>query len=614
MYVMRSTALVLVALLARPASAGGADCPVGGTAIAPHLQRERIERTLSANAELVASSSGGKRRSAGKPSGPGRTLPVANFIDTHIGAKMQKDGVQPTDIAGDEEFLRRIHLDLTGAIPTAAEVTAFVADTASDKRAKKIDALLESDAFVDRWTMWFGDLVQNVQISANSREYYLGRNAYYIWIRDSIRNNVPYDQMVRELLAGEGLSFTSGVANYVVRQIQRDGPPQDTLDNLAVHSVEKFMGMPVLCISCHGGAFHLELVNWYLRNKTRDDFWKMAAFFSQTRRQTQRYFDPNNPNAVLFQVSVGFNPAGRYMLNTFDGNKSPRQPAAGQPNFVEPAFLTTGEQPKAGESYRVAYGRMLTADRQFARATANYLWKEMFGLALVEPVSSFDLAKLGEQCSHPELLEALTDEVIAKNYSLREVLRTIALSNTYQLSARYTPGAWSENWTPYYARRYPRRMHAEVLFDAIATATGVPNNFPVQGMPPVTKAMQLPDPYEGGRRSPVGQFLDSFGRGDRDDVVRTNDSAIIQALGLMNSTVVITRTKRSTRGSTVERVLAATTDPGTIADQLYLATLSRRPTAGERAAAIDYLAAGPLAERTEDLQFVLLNTLEFIFQ
>jgi hypothetical protein len=134
------------------------------------------------------------------------------------------------------------------------------------------------------------------------------------------------------------------------------------------------------------------------------------------------------------------------------------------------------------------------------------------------------------------------------------------------------------------------------------------------GVAPVTKAMQLPDPLEGGRRSATSLFLNSFGRGNRDDVARSNDSAISQALGLMNDTVVTTRVKRATRGSTVERVLASTSDPGSIADQLYLATLSRKPTTEERQAAIDFLRAGALAERTEDLQFVLLNTLEFIFQ
>src|SRR5688572_959006 len=187
MYLMRSTALVLVAMLASPLPA--ADCVVGGAAVAPHLERERIQRTLSANAEIVASSS--KRRAISKPIGGYASLPIANFIDTHIAAKMIRDNVPPTVIAGDEEFLRRVYLDLTGTIPIATDVQSFIADTASDKRAKKVDALLKSDAFVDRWTMWFGDLVQNVQISTNSREYYIGRNAYYTWIRDSIRAGKP---------------------------------------------------------------------------------------------------------------------------------------------------------------------------------------------------------------------------------------------------------------------------------------------------------------------------------------------------------------------------------------------------------------------------------------
>jgi Protein of unknown function (DUF1549)/Protein of unknown function (DUF1553) len=612
---MRNNALVLVAALAVSAPVFGADCIVGGKAVAPHLERERLHKALSQNAELIAPTAGaGKRRSVTKPVGGFKSLPIANFIDTHIAAKLQKESVSATDLAGDEEFLRRITLDLTGAIPTAADVQAFAADTSTDKRAKKIDALLKSEAFIDRWTMWFGDLVENVQISTNSREYYLGRNVYYAWIKDSIRNNKPYDQMIRELVAGEGDSFETGVANYVVRQLQPNGPPQDTLDNLATHSAEKFLGMPVLCISCHNGVGHLELVNWYLRGKSREDFWKMAAFFSRTTARGQRYTDPNNPNVTIIKFNVGANPAGAYVLNTTDGNKSPRQPASGQSPVVLPAFLTTGEQPKSGETYRAAYGRLLTADRQFARATANYLWKEMLGLGLVEPVNSFDLAKLGEQASHPELLEALTDEVIAKNYSLREILRTIATSNTYQLASRYTPAAWNDAWVPLYARHYPRRLESEVLFDAIATATNVFQNMPVQGLSPVTKAMQFPDPYEGGRRSPVGMFLGNFGRGNRDDVVRTNESTITQALGMLNDPIVTTRVRRTTTNSTVAKALGNSSDPGIITDQLYLATLSRKPTAQERQIAVDYLVAGTLGERAEDLQFALLNSLEFMFK
>lgn len=548
----------------------------------------------------TAAASDGKRRSVRTPAGGG-------FIDLHIDAKLAANGIVPAAIAGDEEFLRRVTVDLTGTIPTPAEVDAFLADTSPDKRAKKVDALLASPAFTDRWTLWFGDLVQNVQIATNSREYYIGKNAYYNWIKTSIAANKPYDAMVRELLAGEGNSFESGVANYIVRQIQRNGPPQDTYDNLAAHSAEKFLGIPMLCLSCHDGKGHLELVNWYLRGKSREDFWKMAAFFSKTAARGVRYTDPANPNLNIIRFDVLPNPLGTYRLNTNDGNKSPRTPTTNG-DTVTPAFLTTGEQPRPGEPYRVAYARMLTADRQFARNAVNHFWKEMFGTALVEPLGAFDLAKLDTQPSHPQLLEDLTSEFIAKSYDLRAILRTIALSNSYQRSAQYN-GAHPD--VSYFARRNPRRLHAEVLLDAIGTATSVPFRFTVQGIGNIGKAVQLPDPLDARRQS-GGVFMDRFGRGNRDDVLRTNDGSLIQALSLLNDPVVTQRARRA-NNSTVQQILATTSDPGTIVDRLYLATLSRRPTASERTLAIDYLRAGTLAERTEDLQFALLNTVEFLF-
>jgi hypothetical protein len=553
----------------------------------------------------VSAQTSGRRHAVRFPSpAPSST----SFIDKHIDAKLQEARVGAAPIAGDTEFLRRVTLDLAGRIPTPAEVEAFLADTTADKRARKIDELLKSEAFVDRWTMWFGDLVQNVQAADNIREYYLGKNVYYNWIAQSIRDAKPYDAMVRELLAGEGNNFQSGVANYIVRQIQPNGPSQDTLDNLAAHSGEKFLGMPLLCLSCHDGRGHLELVNTYLRNKTRYEFWRMAAFFARTSVRGERYADPNFPNVQIINYTVGQNPIGSYRAITKDGNKSPRIPPDGMSHIVTPAFLTTGEEPRPGEPLRAAYGRMLTADRQFARAAVNYLWKEMFGRGLVEPVNAFDLAKLDSQPSHPALLEELTDTFIAKQYSIRELLRVIALSNAYQRASAYN-GTHPDD--SLFARRSPRRLMAEVLIDAVATATEVPMNFPVQGMPNVTKAIKLPDPLDA-RRQPASLLMDHFGRGNRDDVTRTSDGAVSQALALMNDRVVTERVKRA-NNSLVQKTLAATQDPGTIVDRLYLASLSRRPTPAERQTAVDYLRAGTLAERTEDLHYALLNSLEFLF-
>lgn len=527
-----------------------------------------------------------------------------NPVDAHVFAKLARDGIAAAPLSTDAEFLRRVTLDLTGALPTAAEAQSFLADSAPDKRARKIDALLASEAFNDRWTMWLGDLVQNVQVSQSSNEFYLGRNAYYRWIRESIASHKPYDAMVRELLAGEGITFDVGVANYVVRQLQRNGPPQDTYDNLAAHSTEKFLGIPALCISCHDGVGHLETVNWYLRNRKREDFWKTAAFFAQTQVRAER----TDNGTVPFRITVSTNPLGAYRLNTTDGNKTPRQPRSGQSDVVTPAFFLTGEQPKPGEPLRIAYGRMLTADRQFARATVNQLWKEMFGRGLVDPVNGFDLSKLDTQPSHPALLEELASELIAKNYSLRELLRTIALSQAYQLSSRYDGPHPDES---YFARRQPRRLPAEVLFDAVGSATGSRPQFLVPGIGLVRKAMELPDPLEGGR-SPAGMLMNTCGRGDRDEIPRSNDSSIAQALALMNDRVVVNRVLR-VPGNTVAATLQATSDPSVIVERLYLTTLSRHPTADEKRIAVEYLQDGPLVERTEDLLYVLINSLEFLF-
>jgi hypothetical protein len=504
-------------------------------------------------------------------------------------------------------------------------VQSFLADSAVDKRARKIDQLLASDAFVDRWTMWFGDLVQNVQASANSREYYQGRNAYYNFIHDSIRTGKPYDQMVRELIAGKGISFCDvqttpcvGMPDFWVRQIQPNGPIQDTYDNLATQSGEKFLGMPFLCLSCHSGLGHLELVNTYLKSRVRYDLWGESAFFARTR--AQRVADPSGNNVYKYDVEDNL-PNGQYQLNTTSGNKTPRQPVNGQ-NFVNPAFLLTGEQPRTGEAWRDGLGRMLTAHPQFARATANYLWKEMFGMGIVEPTNNMDLNRLDPnnlaagqtlQPTHPNLLTLLMNEFIADRYDLRAMLRTMTLSSSYQLSTRYTPGNWSETWTPYFARHLVHRLTAEEMLDAITKATNVPVTFTVQGIGTVTSAMKLPDTIES-RNNVYGRFLDEFGRGNRDDQARSNDTSIAQALSLMNdSQVVVSRVHRATANSLVAKVLASTTDPSSITDQIYLATLSRHPNATELQQAITYLSSGNLGQRTEDLQWALLNALEFLF-
>jgi hypothetical protein len=564
-------------------------------------------RRVSATAESVVPTAG--RRRAVQPVS---TLPVANFIDAFIGAKQQRSGVVPTSIAGDEEFLRRVTLDLTGEIPDAAEVTRFAADPSPKKRAQKIDDLLASEAFNDRWALWFGDLVQNVRTASNTSLFYPGRNAYAAWIRNGFRDRAGYDRMVRDLITATGNGAANGAVHFISRQ-QGNGPLQDWYDNLASQSGERFLGVPLLCISCHDGRGHLEQVNTYLKGRTRREFWRTAAFFSRIAQRALTFADPLDPDHLIATYSMGDNTTGRYDLNTIEGKKSPRAVPAGEPAFVTPAFILTAEEPRDEETYRAAFARMLTANRQFARAAVNSFWKEMFGIGLVEPVNAFDLAKLDTQPSHPELLEALTDDFIAHGYDVRALLRTMALSNTYQLSSRYAPGGWNETWVPLYVRHYPRRLQAEMVFDAVVKATGVGSLIDVLGAPSVARAVQLPDPLEPPARTPIGEFLNAFGRGNRDEIARSNDPSILQMLAIMNDTVVTSRVKQTIPSSTLAHILATTTDPAAVIDQIYLATLSRKPTAAERQIALDDFRDGSPGDRAEDLQYALINTLEFLF-
>jgi hypothetical protein len=567
---------------------------------------------LSERAELVVPSI--RQRVVVPPAPPPLTFTAKNFIDDEIFGKMVKDNVRWTSASTDEEFLRRITLDLTGAIPDADTVKAFVADTSPGKRDAMIDKLLASDGFTDRWTMWLGDHVQNVQSAMNTKVQFGARNSYYHYLHDAIAARKPYDQIVRELVTGTGNSLSNGAVVFWDRQLQSNGPLQDTFDNLSAFTGERFLGLPLVCLSCHNGLGHLELVNSSMAHRTRADFWRNAAFFARSYTSAT----PSDPATGTATYTIADASQGEYKLNTNSGNKTPREPLNGVAT-VDPAFFLTGETPKATDVRRQAYARMLTADPQFARAAVNYVWKEIFGVGIVEPADSFDLARQDPaalapgttlQPTHPQLLAKLSQSFIASNYDLRALIRTIVVSNAYQLSSRYTPGPWNEAWAPYYARHYPRRLMAEEIFDAILSATGVGANLGLSGGGSVSRAMLLPDPTEGGA---FAEFLDHFERGNRDDEPRSSDCSVLQALELLNDPVVSDRIDAANPASLVARLIRQSTDPATIAEGLYLNTLSRYPTAEEKAQAAAFLRSGELARKTEDLQFALINKLEFLF-
>jgi hypothetical protein len=562
-------------------------------------------------------------------------IPRRNFIDTILFDRMVRDNVASAPLCSDAEFIRRVYLDLTGRIPSATDVTRFLNDPSPAKREALVDALIGTPEFVDKWTMFFNDLFRNTSLSSNINRYIGGRDAFYRYVRDSIVNNKGYNQIATEMITASGDSFVNGEVNFIVGGNVPMGPAQDTMDGLAVQVSSTFLGISSMdCLLCHDGAGHLNAVNLWGAQQKRSEAWGMAAFFARTRRaQTTVSQTP-----FYAKYTVTENATGEYQLNTDSGNRTARTPVNGK-NTADPKYLFNGGGTvSSGENRRQALARLITADPQFARAAVNYIWEKIMVEALVSPSNTFDPARLSPEAQIPdgwalqpanaELLEALADEFRRDSFNLRNLIALIVKSSAYQLSSQY-PGAWKVEYMPYYARKYVRRLDAEEVHDAIVKATGI---FPMSGSPAqpgyelraddgvtvtsrVLWAMQLPEPREPRRDGTARAFLDSFLRGDRDARLRTQEPSILQALNLMNNSFVMNRIHQRNAGSTVQKLLAdpQASDNNWLIEQLYLTTLSRRPTQAEKDKILPYYSSLGKQTATESLQWVLLNKVDFTF-
>ncbi len=562
---------------------------------------------------------------------PNKSKVVQNYVDQEIFGKMQQDNVLPAPLTTDEEFIRRVSLDLTGHIPTAERLKKFLNDKSPNKRDHLINSLIGSPEFVDKWTMWLGDMVQNTAFRTNGiPSFPQGRNTYYQMIKEAVEKNTPYNQFVSSIINSKGNNFEVGGINHYVASITDMGPHQDTLDTLAVRTTKTFLGIETLdCLLCHDGQGHTNALNLWATQTKRIDAWGMSAFFSQTLIKPKMI----SQQPLLVSVDVSDTNLGAYELNTTTGNRVARQPINGQ-SFITPKYLFTGETPISGETYRQALARMLTKDRQFARATVNYLWAEFFGLGIVDPPTSFDLARLDAnnpppepwtlQPSHPQLLEKLTDDFIASNYNLQYIMRLLVSSDAYQLSSRYN-GEWKAEYTTYFARKLVRRLDAEEIHDAVVLATGRPVSYQITGFSnPIHWAMQLPDTSEPGpiysaNPSPPDTqtqlaflFLNAFHRGDRDQVARNSEASIEQALSMMNNPFVLLRTLPNDPNSTLTRLLTTVQDDSVLVKELFLITLSRNPTKDELEYSLTILKPNRY-EGASELMWALLNKVDFLY-
>jgi hypothetical protein len=572
------------------------------------MKAERPDRQVSETTRGVAA----KLPHAGDAR---RKVVIRNLIDEHLFGAMARDKVPHAPLTNDYEFCRRVHLDLTGRIPTTAQLKAFVESRAADKRDRLIDELLESQAWVEHWGYWYGDLVR---ACANR----IGNPAlkhFDAWLRQALKEDKPYDRLVTEMLTASAPNTNwmpdaapSGfLARWHVTGITMyHDNYEDTADEIAVNTSRLFLGVNYQCISCHGGKGFLEKVSLDLVSKKRADFWAMAAFFGRTRVRVIPYQD----RYTITEDGTGYDTKGWSQVRL--------QREGGD---VHPTFILTGEKADLSKPLRPQFARMLTSHPQFARATVNLIWKQFFGLGIVDPVDSFDFARQDPQAKLPApwtcqptnkaLLDALARDFAARRFSLKQLMRTIARSSAYQLSSRFD-GEWKGSYTPYFARHYVRLLSAEQVHDAVCQATEVFGDYPrkdyVYGsaIAPVRYWTEAASP-EDVNNGEAKNLLRTFGQANREQFDRQPGGSILQAMTLMNSPFV-TRRVMAAQGSRVEQLVKSAKTSAEIVEELYLATLSRRPLAEEKRLAVSWVEQDR-RQGAEDLHWSLLNKLDFVF-
>jgi hypothetical protein len=493
-------------------------------------------------------------------------VPESNFIDGFVFQKLKKLNIVPSELCDDAEYLRRVFLDVIGTLPTAAEARRFLMDPRLDKRMLLVDELLQRPEFADYWALQWADMLRVDRQALGHK----GAYAFYRWIRDSLARNKPLDQFTREVVTAEGTLDENGPANFY-KVVTRPGDRSSTL-------AQVFLGVRIACAECHHHPF---------------DRWSQTDYFGM-----QAFFTP-----------VNLRPSGRGELLVTGTAPPTKHPRTGE--TVPPHVLGGKSEPEksspGGETrdLRLDLAKWLTepANPWFARNIANRTWAHFLGRGLVEPV---DDVRDTNPPSNPQLLDGLAKSLIDSKYDLKQLVRTITASRTYQLSSR--PNATNEKDELNYSRSLFRRIDAEVLLDMVSQVTGIEERFP--GMPPGYRAIQLWD-------SKVPHyFLKLFGRPARVSACeceRNHEPGVSQVLHLLNSPHI--QAKLSHERGTVARLIKLQSNNAGLVDELYLSFFSRLPTSAERQTGIEFLGRQTDNRRqaAEDLAWTLLNSLEFVF-
>lgn len=495
-------------------------------------------------------------------------------IDQHLFAQWKQLGISPSAPVDDASFIRRATIDICGSLPTAEEVTAYIADQRSDKKRQLVDRLLERPEFASYFAQKWADILQNRGQGYSTSQQRSGTTLFTSWIRDSIADNKPYDCFVTEILTATG-SQERNPPTIWYRHVRTT---QDYVESVS----QAFLGVRIQCAQCH----HHPAENW-----SQADYYSLAAVFARVGRKGG-FSDAEVPtDETIFLRNEGdvLHPRTKEIM---------RPRPLGGPDFK----LSRLDDP------RRAFAKWMTSGDNpfFARTMANRMWGHFLGRGIIHPI---DDARSTNPPSNPELLDALTRDFVRSGYDVKHLIRTITGSVAYGLSS--IPTETNRDDRQSFARFYPRRMKAEVLLDGISQILEVPTQFPGgPGQFPVgTRAIDLPD-----ENVPVN-FLDVFGRPSRNSACeceRSDNPALAQALELVNSKEF--QRKLAATDGYIEKLSTGKSTLDQNVKDVFLRVFGRLPTPAESQASMEFLESE--ADRREayrSLLWSLLVTNEFLF-
>lgn len=475
-----------------------------------------------------------------------KETPEFNYIDKLVYAKLRRVRVSPAELCSDEDFVRRVYLDITGLPPTPEQIGAFL-QTQGDTRTRRnalIDQLVGNAEYIEHWTNKWADLLQ-VNRKFLGEE---GAIALRNWIKAAVAANKPYDRFAYEVLTARGSTFENPPASYY--KVLRT--PQDLMEN----TTHLFLAVRFNCNKCHDHPFE----RW-----TQDQYYNLAAYFAQIGRKPDAEFAGRRIGGTAVE---GAKPLVEVVFDRPNGDI--KHDRTGE--IAPPAFpYEHGDAAPATASRRQKLAHWITSPKNqyFAKSYVNRLWGYMFGRGIIEPI---DDIRAGNPPTNPELLDALTRDFIDSGFNVQHMLRTICKSRTYQHSVQ--TNRWNEDDTINNSHAIPRRLPAEVLYDAIHVATGSVQR--IQGVPVGFRAAELPDV---GVKVP---FLDDFGRPVRESACeceRSSGVVLGPIMKLVNGPTVANALNDPQNA--LAKLVAEEKDDRKVIEQVFLRFFARKPTRRE---------------------------------